>query len=184
MTEFNEGHRNKCHICVEPCMDKRHNYIGHPYPEKLKEKHSKTYQREGNPNWKGDQVSPHGGRNRTMVVYPNLGICEKCNERPAMDRHHINGVTKDTSRKNILLLCRVCHMEIDDRIKRLKANNCRRRVSRALVACGHRNWRQCRVCHKWDDPKNLYIKSNNLYHRTCNAERLKQYTKSYKENAL
>lgn len=68
-----------------------------------------------NPNWKGDNISPDGGRQRAIRLYP----CPK-----GKQRHHIDGNPKNNEPSNILILTSKEHMIKDGRleniIKRLK----------------------------------------------------------------
>ena len=63
------------------------------------------------PSWKGSQATDHSKRYRTRRMYPDpLGTCERCGERQATDRHHIDGNLDDNRRQNIEFICRECHM--------------------------------------------------------------------------
>lgn len=68
-------------------------------------------------NWKGNEVGIRSGRDRCRALYPSpLGTCEGdgC-EREAVDRHHVDGDTRNNDRSNVAFLCRRCHQKIDGR---------------------------------------------------------------------
>lgn len=72
-------------------------------------------------NWRGDKVSRKAARNRAVRLYP-LGPCEwsgGCSEQ-GVDRHHVDGDTRNNERQNIQILCRRHHVEIDGRLLNLK----------------------------------------------------------------
>jgi len=54
---------------------------------------------------------------RNLFPHP-LGICqnEECKEK-AYDKHHKDGDASNNSRKNLLFVCRSCHMKLDNRVK-------------------------------------------------------------------
>ncbi len=65
---------------------------------------------EAHPNWKGDDFKGENtGRARAQRMYPELGICELCRARPARDRDHKDGDTRNNAPENIQRLCRSCH---------------------------------------------------------------------------
>lgn len=61
-----------------------------------------------NPNWKGDDVSNRGARQRTRKKYA-LGTCERCERRPGEHRHHRDRNPRNNSSENIEILCTTCH---------------------------------------------------------------------------
>jgi len=69
-----------------------------------------------NPNWRGDQTNDISARERAVRKFPDIGICEICKVSPAIDRHHKDKNTHHNERKNLLFLCRRCHMEEDKRL--------------------------------------------------------------------
>lgn len=69
-------------------------------------------------HWKGDAVSDNAGRQRAQSKF-KIGPCEKCGD-PGVDRHHKDGNTRNNSKKNVSILCRRCHMELDGRLEKLK----------------------------------------------------------------
>lgn len=56
------------------------------------------------------EVKPESGRARARKLYPLLGVCEGCEERPARDRHHKDENTANNDRENVAFLCRSCHL--------------------------------------------------------------------------
>jgi hypothetical protein len=52
--------------------------------------------------------------------FPVIGVCERCGQKPAVDRHHKDDDTHNNERSNVLFVCRACRMIIDGRIKNLK----------------------------------------------------------------
>lgn len=68
--------------------------------------------------WKGDKAKVASGRYRARSMY-ELGDCEKCGN-PATDRHHKDGNTLNNKPRNIIPLCRRCHMIEDGRLARLR----------------------------------------------------------------
>jgi len=65
--------------------------------------------------WKGNAISDIIGRQRARRLYPVIGPCERCGS-PKSERHHIDGNPRNNARENISILCRKCHMIVDDRI--------------------------------------------------------------------
>jgi 5-methylcytosine-specific restriction endonuclease McrA len=65
--------------------------------------------------WKGDDVSPKGGRKRAKRLYPTVGACQSCGG-PDAERHHIDEDTANNAPDNIAILCRRCHMQQDGRL--------------------------------------------------------------------
>ncbi len=68
------------------------------------------------PNWKGDETTVNAARYRAHTVVPVLGLCDECSNKPAMDRHHVDGNTRNYARSNLRLLCRSCHNKAHGRI--------------------------------------------------------------------
>lgn len=58
------------------------------------------------------------GRWRAQVRFRDIGICERCQVVPAVDRHHRDGDTLNNSRRNVMFLCKRCHMTVDGRLRR------------------------------------------------------------------
>jgi len=72
---------------------------------------------EQHPGWKGDSATcPAAGHRRARVLYPDLGPCERCKLKPAVERHHVDGNTLNNAPNNIQKLCRRCHMIVDGRL--------------------------------------------------------------------
>lgn len=79
---------------------------------------------ERNPKWKGDQARHDTGHGRAQRKISLKGvICERCDEAPASDRHHIDANRLNNDPTNIMRLCRRCHMEEDGRLEALRARN-------------------------------------------------------------
>lgn len=72
-----------------------------------------------NPNWKGDKAAKQSGRARAKTLFPELGLCADCG-KPAVDRHHDNANTLDNSPRNVVALCRHCHIKRDGRIEKMR----------------------------------------------------------------
>lgn len=74
--------------------------------------------RERHSSWKGESTSSDVKRNRAQRWFPIAGeTCERCQQTPAIDRHHIDGDPGNNVRENISFLCRRCHMEADGRME-------------------------------------------------------------------
>ena len=71
--------------------------------------------------------------------------------------HHVNGDTNNNSNSNLV----VCNDQAYHKLLH-------RRI-RALIACGHANWRKCKFCKVYDAPENLYISPDGKQslHREC-----------------
>jgi AP2 domain len=63
-------------------------------------------------------LKPQSGRMAAERKYKILGICERCQESPAVDRHHVDNDTLNNERENIRFLYRKCHMIEDGRTKK------------------------------------------------------------------
>jgi AP2 domain len=70
-------------------------------------------------NWKGDKVQPQSGRMRALKQFPEMDKCQRCEESPAVDRHHVDNDTLNNSAENVRFLCRRCHMIEDGRTKKV-----------------------------------------------------------------
>lgn len=70
-------------------------------------------------SWAGDAVTVMSGRQRAQRLYP-IGLCERCGNDLAADRHHIDANTRNNAPENVEALCRRCHMETDGRLERLR----------------------------------------------------------------
>lgn len=71
-------------------------------------------------NWKGDDVDDNTARCRTRRRFPDIGVCEHCGIKSAVDRHHIDGNPRNNDPKNIRRLCRKCHTIEDGRNEKMK----------------------------------------------------------------
>ena len=89
--------------------------------------------------WRGDAVGAAAHRRRARYCHPQLGLCQDCGDRPASERHHVDGDVTNDDPANIALLCRRCHMRQDGRLAALiAANKSRRRVlsPKPCALCG------------------------------------------------
>ena len=43
-------------------------------------------------------------------------MCRRCDKAKARDRHHIDGNQYNNDNRNVLFLCRRCHMTVDGRL--------------------------------------------------------------------
>ena len=62
-----------------------------------------------NPNWRGDDAVTVSRHQRTIRLYPDLGVCELCGNHPAEARHHWDKDDTNNSPENIASLCDICH---------------------------------------------------------------------------
>jgi integrase/recombinase XerD len=61
-------------------------------------------------------TEPRTGRQRARYWFVLADVCERCNEAPAVDRHHVDGDPLNNVLENIQSLCRRCHMDVDGRL--------------------------------------------------------------------
>ena len=69
--------------------------------------------------------------------------------------HHVDE-NRQNNRSSNLIICQDAgyHMLLHQR-------------QRAMMACGHADWRKCVFCKSYDDPDELYIHGRMSYHRRC-----------------
>ena len=91
--------------------------IGQKHSEITKEKCRISKLGELNPKWKRDNACAQSGRSRAERLYPQKP-CEVCGVL-ITERHHKDNDTKNNNPRNIIFVCRRCHMEIDGRLKRM-----------------------------------------------------------------
>ncbi len=123
-----------------------------------------------NPSWNGGKgISTQG---YLMVFHPghpkaydnriaeHILIAEKTLNKELPSGaiiHHINENRNDNRNDN-LVICqnRAYHSLLHRRMK-------------ALIECGHANWRKCWICGKYDAPENLGIahRGKPIYHKNC-----------------
>lgn len=72
-----------------------------------------------NPQWKDREATENTARERARTRHPELGICVMC-DKPARDRHHIDGDVYNNEESNIMMLCRRDHMVVDGRLEELR----------------------------------------------------------------
>jgi len=68
--------------------------------------------------WQGDDVARKVGWQRAKRRY-KTEVCKLCT-KPAMDRHHVNGDSRDNRKENVWMLCRRCHMKVDGRLEAVR----------------------------------------------------------------
>lgn len=67
--------------------------------------------------WKRDGVTANRGRQRANRIFEQMpDLCEDCEAKPPMDRHHKDGNTANNDPANVAFLCRRCHMKRDGRL--------------------------------------------------------------------
>jgi hypothetical protein len=85
---------------------------------------------------------------------------------PGAEVHHVNGVTRDNSKGNLV----VCQDH--------KYHTVLHRRQRALDECGHADWRKCSICKQWDNPSNISVYTRGARefskHLSCAAEYAKK----------
>ncbi|MDY0188920.1 MAG: hypothetical protein RBR16_13470 [Syntrophus sp. (in: bacteria)] len=124
------------------------------------------------PSWKGGKIHfqgyvlilqpNHPRANPAGYVFEHILIAEKAIGKPLLPQavvHHFNE-KKNHNRNDNLVICN------DESYHQLL-----HRRKRALIACGHANWRKCCYCHQYDKPENLYIPKKGYsspYHQECN----------------
>ena len=74
--------------------------------------------------------------------------------------HHVNGCEWNNSNSNLV----ACESRAYHKLLHIR--------TRALIACGHANWRKCNHCGEYDSPENLYIAPSNgyCYHPECHRQ--------------
>jgi len=72
---------------------------------------------ENNHAWRGDDACDSSKRLRAQRMF-QLGACERCG-KPGVERHHKDGNPGHNTRKNIMIVCRRCHMVLDGRLERV-----------------------------------------------------------------
>ena len=108
---------------------------GAPKGYKQTEEHIEKRKRfgSGHHNWKGDDIVEKAGRTRAERKYAAIE-CEKCGDKnKRLDRHHVEGKTKNNEKTNVIVLCRKCHMIIDGRYKKL-VETAKRNQPKAVAA--------------------------------------------------
>jgi protein-arginine kinase activator protein McsA len=106
----------------------------------------KTQKAESNGNWKGDDVkymAVHSWLNRN---FPITGLCETCHERPAIQRANISGEYKRDP-KDYKCLCRQCHMDYDNMIRRGEENPASKLNERQVLEIKRRAM-EAKITHK------------------------------------
>ena len=117
----------------------------------------------------------NGGQAKRM--YPLAGVtCERCGERPAKHRHHVDRNRRNNDRSNIELLCRSCHKHRHPEQWFTPEMTARGRVATMARAASITH---CPAGHEYT-PENTYLQRNTLNGkigrvcRTCRARRLRE----------
>ncbi len=139
---------------------------------------------QNHPSWKGGKTLKNG---YVMVHSPDHPKSDRGGYMPeatliverAMGKylpngalpHHINGRRNDNRPQN-LIVCQdnIYHGLLHQRQK-------------ALMACGHADWRQCGYCHKYDTPINLSINGSVARHPKCH-NKYRQELRRIKKDAV
>jgi hypothetical protein len=116
------------------------------------------------PRWKGDTALTQTKRDRARRRY-RLGPCEQCGA-PATDRHHKDGNTGNNEPRNIAILCRRCHQQVDGRAEAMLERF--RRVNAERVPPTH-----CPHGHEYT-PENTHFSSSGRQCRTCGREKARE----------
>jgi hypothetical protein len=90
----------------EPCYRYRHRH-GVVRPWGAVDKRGRTGAE--NPNWRGDDAVSVSVHQRTIRLYPVLGMCELCGNALATSRHHWDRTPTNNDPKNIAAVCKSCH---------------------------------------------------------------------------
>lgn len=86
--------------------------------------------------WNPD-AKPGTKRKRARTVVSDLGQrCRRCGQVKPLERHHIDGDTGNNRPRNIWVLCRRCHMEVDGRLEKLAAMRMEPKPATPCVECG------------------------------------------------
>lgn len=72
-----------------------------------------------NKGWKGDGATDGSKRERAHRLF-RLGPCERCGKE-GVERHHKDANPGNNSKRNVMIVCRKCHMIIDGRLERYVA---------------------------------------------------------------
>lgn len=95
--------------------------------------------KEDHPGWKGEEAGKGAKNMRARKWFEISGMCERCGEKPACDRHHKDGNPGNNERSNIAFLCRRCHMIVDGRLEQLRETqrkNSQPKPPKLCVICG------------------------------------------------
>ena len=63
------------------------------------------------------------GRGQYIKYKPFLLKCEVCCEQKTLEVHHVDGNNRNNDFRNLLRVCRFCHMKLDGRFSNLSHNN-------------------------------------------------------------
>lgn len=118
---FVTGHNVRARLVSNETKEKiRNSMLGKVRSKETREKIGKAKLGELNPMWKGDSIAyDASGRARAQRMYIPIGKCQRCGEKPALDRHHKDGNTANNDPDNVSFLCRSCHMIVDGRMQNL-----------------------------------------------------------------
>jgi hypothetical protein len=73
---------------------------------------------ETHPRWKGDAANVTTGRERARRRFA-ADACVQCGATENLDRHHVDGNTRNNEPENVEVRCRRCHMSVDGRLHAL-----------------------------------------------------------------
>jgi len=93
--------------------------IGRPVSEETRKKIGDANRGEKCGNWKGDAVKYRALHSRIIREWGKANICSNCESTKNVEWHNISGKYK-LDREDWEKLCRKCHMDKDERIKRRK----------------------------------------------------------------
>lgn len=108
---------------AQRCMSCRGNNGGRSHSPETRQRMSlarigKTY---------GPRTMDHrDGHGFARRWFPLPDLCERCEQVPPIDRHHVDGDPTNNTASNIAFLCRRCHQTVDGRVEILRANGRRR----------------------------------------------------------
>lgn len=86
--------------------------------------------------WRGEQASNEAKRRRARRYFKLNYACQLCGEK-ATDRHHADGNPGNNDERNIMHLCRKCHMHIDGRAAMLPSRHVQKEtVPIPCTVCG------------------------------------------------
>jgi hypothetical protein len=136
---------------------------------------------ENHPSWKGGRFldsrgyvlihNPSHHRALKGYVFEHIIVLERVLGRKILSTeapHHRDGNRANNDPGNLLLFAtHRMHGRFHQSI-------------RALLACGHADWRVCGYCHKYDEPSKLFICKSVARHPDCH----KEYRRNLRANKI